>query len=498
MNFFTRLLRRLRNLFINSSDIGKEFGVDLITSDDMNNALKKWDNISTGKPPWKDTADEIDTVNMAKHISDTRAKLTTLDIGIAISGSARADFLQVLADDLLKRLPDKIAEADRLGGIMIKWNGETWDYVLPGSFGITAKDDNGEIVGAIFASHTSQGKAHYTRLEYHRFEGADANGPLYVVTNKAFKNQIEGNKSVLGAPVKLQSVAAWANMQDEVKISKLEKPLFAYYRVPGANTVDSSSPLGLSVFANALTELKAIDVAVSRKNAEIEDSKHITFVGQTVIQNAVNKGIELPRFVKGLGMGINDGETSAIHEHVPTILTDARIKDINFNLSMAGVKCGFSEGVFVMDGQTGMITATQVESDDRDTIQTIKADRDALKEALEQAFYGADALATLYGLAPLGEYEINFIFGDITYSYEEDKAAWRAYAMQGWIPKWLYFVKFEGMSEEEAKALTAEAQMANMEAGLFDSGSNGPTPPPKKQPPKKEDKKDGKKDDKKK
>lgn len=497
MNFFTRLLRRLRNLFINSSDIGKEFGVDLITSDDMNNALTKWDNISTGKPPWKNAADEIDTVNMAKHISDTRAKLTTLDIGIAISGSVRADFLQELADDLLKRLPDKIAEADRLGGIMIKWNGETWDYVLPGSFGITAKDDNGEIVGAIFASHTSQGKAHYTRLEYHRFEGADANGPLYVVTNKAFKNQIEGNKSVLGAPVKLQSVAAWANMQDEVKISKLEKPLFAYYRVPGANTVDSSSPLGLSVFANALTELKAIDVAISRKNAEIEDSKHITFVGQTVIQSAVNRGMELPRFVKGLGMGINDGETSAIHEHAPTIQTDARIKDINFNLSMAGVKCGFSEGVFVMDGQTGMITATQVESDDRDTIQTIKADRDALKEALEQAFYGADALATLYGLAPLGEYEINFIFGDITYSYEEDKAAWRAYAMQGWIPKWLYFVKFEGMSEEEAKALTAEAQAANMEVGLFGGGPTSPTPP-KKQPPKKEDKKDDKKDDKKK
>ncbi len=469
MNFFTRLLRRIRNLFINSSDIGKEFGVDLITSDAMNNALTKWDNISTGKPPWKNADDEIVTINMAKHISDTRAKLTTLDIGIAISGSARADFLQILADDLLKRLPDKIAEADRLGGIMIKWNGETWDYVLPGNFGITAKDDNGEIVGAIFASHASQGKSHYTRLEYHRFEGTDSNGPIYVVTNKAYKNQIEGGKSILGAPVKLQSVEAWANMQNEVRISNLEKPLFAYYRVPGANTVDASSPLGLSVFANAITELKAIDIAVSRKNMEVEDSKHITFVGQTVIQNATNKGIQLPRFVKGLGMGINDGDITAVHEHVPTLLTDARIKDINFNLSMAGVKCGFSEGVFVMDGQTGMITATQVESDDRDTIQTIKADRDSLKEALEQAFYGADALVTLYGLAPLGEYEINYNFGDITYSYEEDKAAWKSYAMQGWIPKWLYFVKFEGMSEEDAKKFTAEAEMANKEAGLFDT-----------------------------
>lgn len=469
MNFFTRLLRRLKNLFIDSSDIGRVFGVDLITSDDMSNALKAWDHISTGKPPWRDFEDEIDTINMAKHISDYRAKLTTLDIGIAISGSPRADYLQTLADELLKRLPEKVADADRLGGIMIKWNGKTWDFVLPGDFGITAKDGNGEITGAVFASHASHGRSHYTRLEYHRFEGADENGPIYVITNKAFKNQIDGSKALLGTPVSLESVPAWAGMQEEVRIAKLKKPLFAYYRVPGANTIDPTSPLGLSVFANALTELKAIDIAISRKNAEIEDSKHITFVGQTVIQNATNRGVQLPRFVKGLGMGINDGDTTAVHEHAPTIQTDARIKDINFDLSLAGVKCGFSEGVFVMDGQTGMITATQVEADDRDTIQTIKDDRDALKTALEQAIMGADAMVTLYELAPLGEYEINFNFGDITYSYEEDKASWRLYAAQGWIPKWLYFVKFEGMSEEEAKALTQEAEQANMEKSLFDS-----------------------------
>ena len=458
-------------LFLNSgTDIGKVFGVDLISSNEMNTALKKWDNISTGKPSWLNGEDGIETINMAKHISDTRAKLTTLDIGIAVSGSARADYLQRLANDLLKHLPDRVAEADRLGGIMIKWNGKSWDFILPGNFGVTEKDNNGEIIGAIFAAHTSQGSAHYTRLEYHRFEGITADGGrLYRISNKAFKNQLSRKGEVtLGEEVMLDTVETWAHLAPEVAITRLEKPLFAYYRVPGANTIDSTSPLGLSVFANAITELKAIDIAVSRKNLEVEDSKKITFVGQALIQNAKNKGVQLPRFVQGLGMGLNDTETSAIHEHTPALLTDQRIKDINFDLSMAGVKCGFSEGVFVLDGQTGMITATQVEADDRDTIQTIKNDRDALKDAVEQALYGANALATLYDLAPLGEYEVNCNFGDITYNYEEDKASWRAYAMQGWIPVWLYFVKFEGMSEEEAKALQAEAEAKQMEkAALF-------------------------------
>ena len=458
-------------LFLNSgTDIGKIFGVELISSNEMNTALKKWDNISTGKPSWLNAEDNIETVNMAKHISDTRAKLTTLDIGIAVSGSARAEYLQGIVDELLKRLPDRVAEADRLGGIMIKWNGDTWDFILPGNFGVTEKDNNGEIIGAIFAAHTTQGSAHYTRLEYHRFEGGtEEGGRIYRVTNKAFKNQLSGKGEVtLGAEIPIKKVSAWAHIQPEVYIKNLEKPLFAYYRVPGANTIDPSSPLGLSVFANAITELKAIDIAVSRKNLEVEDSKKITFVGQALIQNAQNKGVKLPRFVQGLGMGLNDTETSAIHEHTPALLTDQRIKDINFDLSMAGVKCGFSEGVFVLDGQTGMITATQVEADDRDTIQTIKDDRDALKEAIEQAVYGANALISLYNLAPLGEYEINCNFGDITYSYEEDKASWRYYVQQGWVPVWLYFVKFEGYTEEEAKALVAEAEAANMEkAALF-------------------------------
>lgn len=456
-------------LFIHSgTDIGKAFGVELISSPDMNTALQAWDNISTGKPPWLNTADDIETVNMAKHISDTRAKLTTLDLGIAVSGSARAEYLQQLADDLLKYLPDKIAEADRLGGIMIKWNGQSWDFILPGNFGITEKDDNGNIVGAIFASHTTEGHTHYTRLEYHRFEGSGEKR-IYRITNKAFMNRVTlKGDATLGTQIPLEKVDVWAHMSPEVYIAQLEKPLFAYYRIPGANTIDSSSPLGLSVFANALTELKAVDIGVSRKNMEVEDSKKITFVGQALIQNAKNRGVELPRFVQGLGMGLSDTETSSIHEHTPVLLTDQRIKDINFNLSMAGVKCGFSEGVFVLDGQTGMITATQVEADDRDTIQTIKHDRDALKDAIEQAFYGANAFASLYKLAPEGDYEINFNFGDITYSYEEDKASWRYYVQQGWVPKWLYFVKFEGMSEEEAKAMVTEAETAQVEkAALF-------------------------------
>ena len=277
---------------------------------------------------------------------------------------------------------------------------------------------------------------------------------------------MQNGQYTLGAEIPLTEVEEWAEMQPEVRIEQLETPLFAFFRLPGSNTIDQTSPLGMSAFANAIPELEALDMALSRKNGEVADSKHITLVGQAAIQYANAHSTKLPRFVQGLGVGADDQKP--ITEHVPKMLTDDRIKDINFDLSMAGVKCGFSEGVFVMDGQTGMITATQVESDDRDTIQTIKADRDALRCAVEQAIKGADALTTLLGAAPLGEYEVTFNFGDITYNYEEDKASWKNYASQGWVPLWLYFTKFEGMSEEEAKKRVAEASAAEKEKGLFD------------------------------
>lgn len=466
MGLFNRLVGRLKNMFFhnNSSEIGRAFGVELITSADMKFAIEQWDKIAKGNPPWLDADDEIKTVNMAQHIADTRAKLTTLDIGIAVSGSPRADYIQTKADELVKLLPQKVASADRLGGMVFRWNGNNWDFALPGEFGVTAKDNDDGIAGVIFANHTSQGTRHFTRLEYHHFDGEQ-----YVIENKAFENRvISANNYSLGKPTALDSVKKWAHLQPEVRINNLEKPLFAFYRVPGANFIDSASPLGLSVFANAIEELRAIDIAISRKDSEVEDSKHITFVGQSIVQSATSRGVKLPRFVQALGISIDDGANKAVHEHVPTLLTENRIKDINFSLSMAGVKSGFSEGVFVLDGQTGMITATQVEADDRDTIQTIKNDRDALRDAIEAALYGVDVMATLYGLAPMGAYEATYNFGDITYSYEEDRTRWYAYALQGKVPFWYYLVKFEGLSEEEAKELIELAKAENAEQGLFE------------------------------
>ena len=54
-----------------------------------------------------------------------------------------------------------------------------------------------------------------------------------------------------------------------------------------------------------------------------------------------------------------------------------------------------------------------------------------------------------------------FNFGDITYNYQEDAANWWKYRIQGDVPAWMYYVKFEGMSEDEARQMIEEAKKEN-------------------------------------
>ena len=119
-----------------------------------------------------------------------------------------------------------------------------------------------------------------------------------------------------------------------------------------------------------------------------------------------------------------------------------------------------------MDEKTGTVTATQVEADDRRTIQLIKDVRDAMQHCLDDLFYAQSVFADLYGLAPAGDYEPQYDFGDITYNEEEDRKRNLTLANSGYIPKWQYLVRFEGYSKEDAKAAVKEAN-AEVTGGLY-------------------------------
>lgn len=485
MGFFQTVRDWFMNVF--KSEAESKFHTEIIHSAQMELAQKQWSMIIDGKPPWRDIEDGIITINFAKFISYYCAKKICLDINVKIEGSERADYIQKCVTAMLKKsIRDKVEDACNCGGIILKPNGNYMynnaiDYVMPGDFAVTEKNSNGEILGIIFVDRLQKGDVYYTRLEYQHFVNVKVSegeiGRVYAIENRAFRSNKDG---VLGKEIPLTEVDEWKEMAPELLIDKVEKPLFGYFKMPYNNTIDYNSPEGVSVFHNCLQELKALDVAFSRKADEVEDSKHLTFIDKASMiskadrENPLGEKIRLPRFVKALRNGVNDDGRN-ISEHVATMLTEARITDINSTLSMISTKCGFSQGQFVLDRKSGRITATQIESDDSETVETITDMRNNLKSAIVDLVYALDKYCDIFFDMPSGYVNVLdenvpeediFYFRDLLTTFEQDRT--RAYNLVqvGMYSKKKYLMEYEGFSEKEAEEMLAEAGNENQAEGF--------------------------------
>ena len=452
------------------------FHIKAVSSPELERMVLKCGNIYKGFPDWVSTDDNIKTVNFAKSICSEIARLTTLAIGIHIDGSGRGTFLQKQVDKIYFQIRHWVEYGCAYGTVIIKPNGKGFDVFTPADFIITDYDNLG-INGIIFKDTYTDGDKHYTRLEYHRFveeKDGDAVSCPYYISNRAY---VSKSTESLGNQIPLAKTK-WAElMEDTPPITKqngeqLDGPMFGIFRTPQANNIDLDTPLGLPMYSEAIEELQDLDVAYSRNAEEIFDSKRIVLAddrlmydsGTSIIKLGIKSaGVKIARFVKNV---FGNGPDEFYQEINPALNTEMRIKGINNLLSQIGYKCGFSNGYFVFNEKTGMVTAKQVESDDRRTVQLIKDVRDKLEDCLNGAIYALNIYADLYNLSPIGMYEITYDFGDITYNREEDRARWWQYVVQGKVPAWKYFQKFEGMSEGEAKAMVEEAKPKD-EPGFF-------------------------------
>lgn len=473
------------NLFKTGAE--KEFNVDIISSDLMEIAQAEWQNVIKGRPYWM--SKNVRTINFAKFLCYYTSKKTCLDLNVTINGSDRADYIdQCIKAMIQKSIRDKVEDACGAGGIILKPNGTynpagAIDYVMPGSFAVTEKNSNGDILGIIFIDRRIKGDDYYTRLEYQHFtsaigEDGENAGRTYTIENKAFKSK--GSDS-LGRSIKLTDVPEWKGIPESISISNVEKPLFGYFKMPYNNTIDYASPEGVAVFSNCLEELRNLDVAWSRKDAEVDDSQHLTFIDENALmkrdKNTGSKErVELPRFVKGLRRGVD--AQSTIDEHVPTLLTDQRVADINSILSMISTKAGFSQGQFVLDRKTGIATATEIESDDSETVETITDIRNALKAAIKDLVYALDKYCDVFFDMPSGYVNVLdedvadediFYFKDLLASFEQDRTRAYQLAMNKMYSKRKYLKEYEGFNDQEIDEMFAEIEKENAgeQSGLF-------------------------------
>jgi A118 family predicted phage portal protein len=286
--------------------------------------------------------------------------------------------------------------------------------------------DNARVFGGVFVDRRVIGAKTLVHLETHKRatapveEGAPGPGrPGYLITHQVFDEQTEREVGLAEFDPSLVPSA----------FIPLDEPLFYYFRNPEANNIDPESPTGISIFANALDTLEALDVAFDQFYSEVELGGRRIALPASVMRGYMDPDTQTRR----IGFDSTDRvflrlETDDADKMKPTDLTfDLRIEQlrnaIQTALDLLSVQVGFSAGYFSFDG-TSVKTATEVISDNSKTFKTMKAFQDALDDGLKHVFRVINLLGREYDIAGAVDAEPTIAWDDSVIESRDARAAY--------------------------------------------------------------------------
>lgn len=387
---FNRILAWVRdwiNKMISPTSVKTALKLDVAITPLMADALNKWSLMYTNSSPW--LGGEVKSLNLAAAISAEVSRTVTNEMGVTISGSLRADFLALQLKPVLNSIRNYTEYGVAKGGMWFK------PYVLgenvitdfiQADFGYpVAFDANGNMTAAIFADQKTQGKDYFTRLEYHSLTDAG-----YTITNTAFHST---TREMLGNKTSLSSVAAWAELEPEATIINIDRPLFAYFRVPFANNIDPTSPLGVSVYARAVNLIEEADKKWSEFMWELESGKRALYTDVLAFGKDANGKPLLPdkRFYRLLDLNSKIDGKGFFEDWTPTIRDMNYLNSIDAILRKIEFNCGLSYGT-ISDPKSVALTATEVKNSKQTYYSNVVDIQKSLADALDQLVYAMDIL----------------------------------------------------------------------------------------------------------
>ena len=230
-----------------------------------------------------------------------------------------------------------------------------------------------------------------------------------VVTQRAFKSNRE---DALGAEVPLTSVPRWAALPPEAVVTGTDGPLFGWFRVASANSVDVDSPLGASVYARAVDVLREIDMQYSRLLWEFEGGELAVDVDPTALyEKSDGAGRALPRLNQRLFRAVDTGADGTYQVFAPALRDGSLVNGLNQLLIRFEDLVGLSRGTF-SDANVDARTATELKILRQRGYATVADNQKALEKCLRDVLRAMDRYATIYGLAPEGDWEAAFEWDD--------------------------------------------------------------------------------------
>ena len=460
-------------------------------STEMINALDNWYKAYCNQAPWIDE-ETTKSMNLPALIASEIARQVTLEMQWNITGKTpeaeegqketpeavdnpRAVYLREEFEKLMAELRKKLEQGCAAGGMAVRPYPNTADghiyfgWTMDWSLYPVAFDENGDLKDVIFRDVYQDGDIVYTRLERHMIDGDGVK-----VTQRVFKSKF---KDQVGQEVPLSTVDQWKELEPEATLHNTEGQMFGWFKVASANNVDVDSPMGISVFHKALNVIKQADKQYSRLLWEFEGSELAIDVDPLALRpkkpdarTGYNEIVyEMPQLNQRLFRGVNLDED---HYSVfsPTIRDTALLNGLNRLLMMIEDLCGLSRGT-LSDAPLEARTATELRILRQRTYATIADNQAALERCLRDVVRAMDKYATMYNLAPEGDYELSFEWDDSILTDRAQERQERLELMsQGIISKpemrqW-YTGETKPQAEAAIKAIQQEVLDQNMNAML--------------------------------
>lgn len=256
-------------------------------------------------------------------------------------------------------------------------------------------------------------------------------------------------------------------------------PLFNLLMPRIVNNIENNNGLGISVYANAIDQLKVCDIVYNNfakdfylggkkvfYNKKLVRYETKVFkdeeTGETVVQEIPIYPDDITKqqfLVVGDDVSMNDG--TLIQEHNPDLRETDNENGCNLAMNFYAFKIGLGKSYYKFE-QGGVVTATQAILDNKDLVGNAKKHRSALNDYTVGIVRSILMIGRLLLNENVDENDtINLVDKDGFLNSEEDqKKEYQEEMSMGLRSKIGYLMKFYGMTKEEAKK---ELQMINEE-----------------------------------
>lgn len=309
-----------------------------------------------------------------------------IEQSLALGGGALKVWVEGKPDENGNLIPD--TEEVRIGYCMA-------DQFMPTAW------NNAEITEGVFISREAKNGYYYTRLEWHKWDGE-----TYWVSNEVFRADQKGEsrepQDILGFRYPLADI--YPLLDENTPLQGIDRSLFAYYRTAIANNIDDNSPLGVSIYGNAMDTLKALDICYDSLVNEFRLGRKRIVVPAAMVRSVVDPDTGMvrryfdPTNEVYEALSTDDPDQLKIQDESMTLRVEEHIEAINALLSILCLQLGFSSGTFTFDRASGIKTATEVISENSKTFKTIKSHQLQVKSAIEKIVDSIIEVAALYDL----------------------------------------------------------------------------------------------------